>query len=105
VFGVYLIAGGWFLHYMPFFIMGRVLYLHHYLPALYISALGIPFLYDYYVEGKSRIRQTTIYLAIVFTVVGLFIYFSPFSFGFNWASDLMSGRSWRVDWQVMDYPI
>ncbi|GES85978.1 glycosyltransferase family 39 protein [Rhizophagus clarus] len=30
---------GWLLHYVPFFIMGRVTYLHHYLPALYFSIL------------------------------------------------------------------
>jgi len=30
---------GWSLHYFPFFIMGRQLFLHHYLPALYFAIL------------------------------------------------------------------
>ena len=29
-----LIFGGYLLHYLPFFLMNRVTYLHHYLPAL-----------------------------------------------------------------------
>jgi len=28
---------GWFLHYFPFFIMSRQLFLHHYFPALYFA--------------------------------------------------------------------
>ncbi|KAJ1895005.1 Protein O-mannosyltransferase 2, partial [Kickxella alabastrina] len=34
-----LLWGGWALHYLPFFLMGRVTYLHHYLPALYFALL------------------------------------------------------------------
>ncbi|RKP09865.1 dolichyl-phosphate-mannose-protein mannosyltransferase [Thamnocephalis sphaerospora] len=105
MFGAYAIAGGWFLHYMPFFIMGRVLYLHHYLPALYIAALAIPFLYDHFVGKKSRAQQNIVYLSILIPVLGMFLYFAPFSFGFDWASDLMENRSWLADWQVMDYRI
>ncbi|KAJ2400461.1 Protein O-mannosyltransferase 2, partial [Coemansia sp. RSA 2559] len=31
--------GGWALHYLPFFLMGRVTYLHHYFPAVYFAAM------------------------------------------------------------------
>ncbi|KAF6216564.1 hypothetical protein GE061_000907 [Apolygus lucorum] len=30
---------GWALHYIPFFAMGRVLYFHHYFPALLYSSM------------------------------------------------------------------
>lgn len=38
---------GWGLHYLPFFIMGRVTYLHHYFPALYYSILMVAFVLDH----------------------------------------------------------
>ena len=42
--GVHLLAcakllGAWAIHYLPFFFMHRILYLHHYFPAVYFSCL------------------------------------------------------------------
>ncbi|KAG8562030.1 hypothetical protein GDO81_015569 [Engystomops pustulosus] len=34
-----LLISGWFLHYVPFFFMGRVLYYHHYFPAMLFSSM------------------------------------------------------------------
>lgn len=30
---------GWLLHYIPFYAMGRVLYFHHYFPALIFNSM------------------------------------------------------------------
>ncbi|KAJ3737050.1 glycosyltransferase family 39 protein [Lentinula guzmanii] len=42
-------GGGWVLHYLPFLIMGRVTYIHHYLPTLYFAVLMFAHLLDYFV--------------------------------------------------------
>uniref|UniRef100_A0A182S6D5 Protein O-mannosyl-transferase C-terminal four TM domain-containing protein n=1 Tax=Anopheles maculatus TaxID=74869 RepID=A0A182S6D5_9DIPT len=31
--------GGWLIHYLPFYAMGRVLYFHHYFPALVFNSM------------------------------------------------------------------
>ncbi|KAI2572175.1 protein O-mannosyltransferase 2, partial [Homo sapiens] len=37
---------GWTLHYFPFFLMGRVLYFHHYFPAMLFSSMLTGILWD-----------------------------------------------------------
>ncbi|XP_012580069.1 PREDICTED: protein O-mannosyl-transferase 2 isoform X1 [Condylura cristata] len=37
---------GWVLHYFPFFLMGRVLYFHHYFPAMLFSSMLTGILWD-----------------------------------------------------------
>ena len=52
---------GWALHYIPFWTMGRVLYVHHYYPALLFSSMLTGVLIDYLLEKVS----ITIMLMIV----------------------------------------
>ncbi|XP_025775153.1 LOW QUALITY PROTEIN: protein O-mannosyl-transferase 2 [Puma concolor] len=37
---------GWILHYFPFFLMGRILYFHHYFPAMLFSSMLTGILWD-----------------------------------------------------------
>lgn len=37
---------GWMLHYFPFFLMGRILYFHHYFPAMLFSSMLTGLLWD-----------------------------------------------------------
>ena len=50
------------LHYVPFFSMGRQLYIHHYLPAFYFSCLLSAVLAEYLLsavqEGKSIFKES-----------------------------------------------
>ncbi|KAI8621212.1 Dolichyl-phosphate-mannose-protein mannosyltransferase-domain-containing protein [Chytriomyces sp. MP71] len=76
-----LIASGWFLHYAPFFLMDRVLYLHHYLPALYFSILSVGVSFDVATRKTSN-QSRQIICGIVLVVVFLgFVDFSPLSYG------------------------
>ncbi|GME80072.1 unnamed protein product [Ambrosiozyma monospora] len=37
---------GWFLHFLPFLVMGRVLYVHHYMPTLYFAMIVFAYTID-----------------------------------------------------------
>ncbi|KAF9068047.1 dolichyl-phosphate-mannose-protein mannosyltransferase [Rhodocollybia butyracea] len=52
-------GGGWALHFLPFLIMGRVTYIHHYLPTLYFAVLMFAHLLDYFVFQAPSTPSST----------------------------------------------
>ncbi|ORY46519.1 hypothetical protein BCR33DRAFT_715577 [Rhizoclosmatium globosum] len=75
---------GWFLHYFPFFIMGRVMYLHHYFPALISQSSCLHF----YFAGLCA------------AVTGVFIYYQDFVFGMTGPASQWKDRQWRKSWNI-----
>jgi dolichyl-phosphate-mannose-protein mannosyltransferase len=99
---------GWGLHYLPFVIMSRVTYVHHYVPALYFAMMVLVYEIDALVRCMNKpsssviqkISYVVIYAALYFGVAGTFWYLRYFSFGMdgakeNWAH-LQLVDSWRV---------
>lgn len=93
---------GWALHYLPFFIMGRVTYLHHYFPALYFSILMVPFLLDHFTASMSSRSQWIIYGIFFAAVILVFIYFAPVAYGMEGPITNYSGRRWLKSWNLVD---
>lgn len=100
---------GWGLHFMPFVIMGRVTYVHHYLPALYFAM--IVFVYE--VELFTRpLKQSTksshryiyfaIYAGLYALMVGTFWYFRWMSWGMEGAKDEWKHLKLMESWRVSD---
>ncbi|KAG6890668.1 hypothetical protein C0992_013340 [Termitomyces sp. T32_za158] len=75
---------GWFLHYFPFFIMGRQLFLHHYFPALYFAILLSGAVFDLVTSTlRPKIR---LQIAAVFIILAIwqFSRFSSIAYGTPW---------------------
>ncbi|KAJ2700960.1 Dolichyl-phosphate-mannose--protein mannosyltransferase 4 [Coemansia sp. IMI 203386] len=92
------IALAWFIHYFPFFLMGRSLFLHHYLPASIFAymMLGACFQVFFVAEyqrftlrswdGRARaLVPSTAAVAVLGAIVAVqfiaFAYFSPLAYG------------------------
>ncbi|OMJ24028.1 Dolichyl-phosphate-mannose-protein mannosyltransferase 2 [Smittium culicis] len=93
---------GWFLHYIPFFIMGRVTYLHHYFPCIYFAVLFTAFQLDHFATVFRRnkyIREYTIPFIGTLSVL-IFIYFSPMTFGFDYPGIDLKYRRWLSTWKI-----
>lgn len=74
VFLLYVSLGGWAIHYLPFFVVGRVLYLHHYFPALFFATLNLCIILK---------RMNTFCNGIFVTLCGIvFVLYSPLTYGF-----------------------
>ncbi|XP_074886193.1 protein O-mannosyl-transferase 2 isoform X1 [Buteo buteo] len=104
---------GWLLHYLPFFMMGRVLYFHHYFPAMLFSSMLTGITWDTLLKfcaaflSPSTIARKVYgggFLALVLLIMYSFYLFHPLSYGMigPMASDPsspMAGLRWMDSWE------
>ncbi|KAJ8674354.1 hypothetical protein QAD02_005616 [Eretmocerus hayati] len=103
---------GWLLHYAPFWAMTRILYFHHYFPALLYSSMLTGVLLDYIVENLSiilpeRTGKTAYHVilgAVISAVVYSFYLFSPLAYGMdgppaNDPNSTMHSLRWMDSWE------
>ncbi|KAF8475581.1 dolichyl-phosphate-mannose-protein mannosyltransferase 1 [Kalaharituber pfeilii] len=98
---------GWALHYFPFYLMKRQLFLHHYFPALFFAIATLCQLFDF-VTNRIRLFglsgrpafgwiATLVFLVLSIVVFGLF---QPIAYGNPWTKSqckqvkLLKGWDW-----------
>ncbi|KIM79512.1 glycosyltransferase family 39 protein [Piloderma croceum F 1598] len=89
---------GWCLHYLPFYIMGRQLFLHHYFPALYFAILLSCCGFDLVTSTlRPRVR---LQIAAVLIIIAIwnFQYFSPLAYGNPWTKKKCYNAKWLKTW-------
>ncbi|KAJ7746561.1 glycosyltransferase family 39 protein [Mycena metata] len=94
---------GWALHYVPFLIMGRVTYLHHYLPTLYFAVLMFGHLLDHFIFSSRRLthRQKSISFGICAgSLLLCFWWFKGVAFGIDGPISEHRGLLWRKTWNI-----
>ncbi|KAF7269385.1 hypothetical protein GWI33_017588 [Rhynchophorus ferrugineus] len=103
---------GWLLHYVPFWAMGRVLYFHHYFPALLFSSMITGIIIDYLLdeipmlfgEQSSKTMYHVIFGSILSIIVYSFYLFAPLAYGMSGPSSnehnsTMYGLKWLDTWE------
>ncbi|KAJ2551751.1 Protein O-mannosyltransferase 2 [Coemansia sp. RSA 1933] len=99
--GVKLLWGGWALHYLPFFLMGRVTYLHHYLPALYFALLLLAFEIDHVCRRSLGAgMQRMVVAAWAVAAIAVFCWFAPLTFGYVDDIKTLKHRQWLPTWNI-----
>ncbi|KAF9045749.1 glycosyltransferase family 39 protein [Hymenopellis radicata] len=94
---------GWALHYVPFLIMGRVTYVHHYLPTLYFSVLMFGHLLDHFIFSSKRLtnQKKAIAFGVISSIIFLtFWWFRGVAFGINGPITDHKGLQWRKSWNI-----
>ncbi|CAM9232282.1 unnamed protein product [Lampetra planeri] len=103
---------GWLLHYMPFYAMGRILYYHHYFPAMLFSSMLTGITLDIllkssdlllpppYCDWLQRIGQ----MLLLFAVLYSFYLFHPLSYGMTGPlahepGSSMANLKWMDSWE------
>ncbi|PHH75845.1 hypothetical protein CDD82_4244 [Ophiocordyceps australis] len=82
---------GWALHYFPFYLMQRQLFLHHYFPALYFAIIALCQMFDYFTvrihTAPARdalpvnMIATTAFLVLS---IAAFSLYAPLAYGNQW---------------------
>jgi dolichyl-phosphate-mannose-protein mannosyltransferase len=93
---------GWVLHYIPFVIMARVTYVHHYYPALYFAILNFGFLVDWLLRSQHRNVQFVAYGLLYAATIGLYVLFMPISWGMAGPNSNYNYLKWFESWRVTD---
>lgn len=85
----------WLLHYAPFYLMGRQLFLHHYLPALYCGIMFLALSLDRLLPPKIKTR---VFAGLVGAAVIAFAVYAPLAYGtsFKYCQGLKIKSTW--DW-------
>lgn len=89
---------GWALHYLPFYLMGRQLFLHHYFPALYFAILLACGVFDLVTSTlRPRVR---LQIAAVLLVIAIwnYAYLSPLVYGNPWTKAKCHSAQWLKTW-------
>ncbi|KAI9019746.1 Dolichyl-phosphate-mannose-protein mannosyltransferase-domain-containing protein [Hyaloraphidium curvatum] len=91
---------GYLMHYVPFFTVKRVTYLHHHLPALYYGAIALAYASDHVLTHyiRNNILRTVIFAAECALIIGVFVYFRDCSFGMTGPTAAYKGRQWLSTW-------
>lgn len=93
---------GWFLHYLPFAIMGRVTYVHHYYPALWFAIIVLGFVVDWSTSRLRKEIQWGVYLSLYAIVIGLYWLFRAISFGMVGPNQDYKHLKWFSTWRISD---
>ncbi|KGO47057.1 Glycosyl transferase, family 39 [Penicillium expansum] len=97
--GVYPVIG-WVLHYLPFIIMARVTYVHHYYPALYYAILNFGFCVDWVTRKMNPRLSAAVYAFLYVIIVGLFIHFRAIVFGMEGSNQQWTHLRWLPGWKM-----
>ncbi|KAF7731234.1 hypothetical protein EC973_000650 [Apophysomyces ossiformis] len=89
---------GWFLHYFPFFLMGRQLFLHHYMPALYFGILLFGIGFDLITIRLVTRKRMMVAIMVILCVICVYRRFIPITYGEPWTKNSCESAKWRSTW-------
>ncbi|EGV66292.1 hypothetical protein CANTEDRAFT_112908 [Yamadazyma tenuis ATCC 10573] len=88
---------GYVVHYQPYFMMERELFLHHYLPAIYFCILTVTYFVEYQIS-KRKLFGYILVGVIGGLSLGCFVYFSPLIYGTDWSREACREAKWIGSW-------
>ncbi|KAJ3075102.1 Protein O-mannosyltransferase 2 [Podochytrium sp. JEL0797] len=92
---------GWLVNFIPYILMPRVTYIHHYLPALQFGMPLFAFMVDHLLVRafpRNKVARRAVVWGLIVVDVVMFLYFKDFAFGYRNGADY-EGRRWLQAWK------
>lgn len=89
---------GWLLHWFPFFLMGRQLFLHHYLPALWLAILAFVGTLDLFTRRLGRKLRQVLIIGLLLIVIRMYFQYSHLAYGTPWTRHGCERSKWLGSW-------
>lgn len=89
---------GWVLHFFPFLLMARQLFLHHYFPALYFGVLLLAEGYDLFTSRLPLNNRRAILVVVLLLAIYVYSIFSPLSYANMWTKKECNSAKWLSTW-------
>lgn len=94
----WLLTLGWALHWFPYFLMGRQLFLHHYFPALYFGILLTACVFDAATTSVKRLPKCIIGIVCAVIIFTGFIMYAPITYGTEMSKGTCAMLKLRSKW-------
>eukprot|EP01135_Chromosphaera_perkinsii_P003037 Nk52_evm19s233 gene=Nk52_evmTU19s233 len=96
---------GWCLHYFPFFLMGRVLYFHHYFPCMLFANMLMAVLLDYFIHRLRLATLTGVVDASIVNALHIVLFLSflvlcPVAYGMTGPVENYWYLKWMNTWEL-----
>jgi dolichyl-phosphate-mannose-protein mannosyltransferase len=86
------------MHYIPFFLMARQLFLHHYFPALYFAILLYCAIFDLVTSTLRPRVRLQVAAVLVLLAVWNFHHFASLAYGLEWTRGGCERSKWVKSW-------
>ena len=88
----------WALHYFPFNLMDRQLFLHHYMPSLYMAILLTGVLFDSLTRTLPCRKRWAIVALCLSSLIYVYRIFIPITYAQPWTLEQCQAATWRSTW-------
>ena len=79
-----------------------VLYVHHYLPALYFAILVEGFVVDHFTRNLTQRTKWIVFAIFYILVIATFLHFKDISFGMEGDAGKWKHLNWLAKWRIAD---
>jgi dolichyl-phosphate-mannose-protein mannosyltransferase len=91
-----LVVVGFLANWLPFILIGRVMFLYHYAAALIFTIISIGLNLEMIENKKIKFAACAL---IIVVATSIFIYFSPLTYGLPLSEEGLAGRMWFSSWR------